>query len=116
MTKLRWRIERDFQNLQFITPKGEKRPIVGTRKQGLSHMAGDAVDGKDFALAEGYSTAASVHEALGIPVAKAVDAGNLLPVAKSLREKYLTSSILIAADNDTGLTLREPPLPNVGQE
>ena len=32
-----------------------------------------------------YATAASVHAALGIPVAMAIDSGNLLLVARSLR-------------------------------
>jgi phage/plasmid primase-like uncharacterized protein len=105
-----------IENLQFITPNGVKRPIKGARKQGLSHILGEPAAGKQIGLAEGYSTAASVHEVLGIPVAMAIDAGNLMAVATSIRARYLTSSILIAADNDVGLTRREAPLPNVGLE
>ena len=51
-------------------------------------------------VAEGYATAASVHEATGYPVAVAFDAGNLEPVAETIREKLPDCSIIIAGDND----------------
>ena len=38
-------------------------------------------------LAEGYATAASLHEATGLPVAVAFDAGNLMPVAQTAKYK-----------------------------
>jgi phage/plasmid primase-like uncharacterized protein len=46
----------------------------------------------------------------------AIDGGNLLPAALSLRAKYPLSPLLIAGDNDVGLTHRTPPLRNVGVE
>ena len=51
-------------------------------------------------IAEGYATAASIHEATGHPVAVAFDAGNLLPVAQALHAKYKRAKILICADDD----------------
>ena len=70
---------------------------------------------KQFIIAEGYATAASLHEATGLPVAAAFDSGNLLPVAKALRQKYPKAEILIAGDNDHSL-LAKPPHKNVGEE
>ena len=39
-------------------------------------------------IAEGYATAASLHEATGLPVIVAFDAGNLLPVAQAIHKRY----------------------------
>jgi phage/plasmid primase-like uncharacterized protein len=65
---------------------------------------------------DGYSTAASVHQALAISVAMAIDSGNLMPAARSLRSRYPNSPMLIAGDHNIGLTFRRPPLGNVGLE
>jgi putative DNA primase/helicase len=103
-------------SVQFISRRGEKLPLLGARKVGLSHMIGEARDGHENGIAEGYATAGSVHAALGIPVAMAIYSGNLLPAAKSLRSRYPNSRILVAGDNDAALPLRRQPLHNVGVE
>lgn len=51
-------------------------------------------------VAEGYATAASLHEATGHPVAVAFDAGNLLPVAQAVHKKWKRARVLICADDD----------------
>lgn len=51
-------------------------------------------------VAEGYATAASIHEATGLPVAVAFDAGNLLPVSVELHKRYPRAKVLICADDD----------------
>jgi hypothetical protein len=51
-------------------------------------------------VAEGYATAASIHEATGLPVAVAFDAGNLAPVAEVLKKRYPRAAFIIAADDD----------------
>ena len=79
-------------------------------------MLGEAQDGQEIGIVEGYATAASVHESIGILVVMAIDSGNLLPAALSLRARYPLSPLLIAGDNDVGLTRRTPPLRNVGLE
>jgi putative DNA primase/helicase len=101
-------------SVQFIRADGDKRLLAGARKSGLFHMLGEAANASDLAIAEGYATAATVHEVVGIPVAVAIDAHNLMPVAISLRAQYRDSAILVCADNDAGLMRRSPPLPNVG--
>ncbi|MFA7429908.1 MAG: toprim domain-containing protein [Rhodospirillaceae bacterium] len=65
-------------------------------------------------IAEGYSTASTMHETTGRPVAVAFDAGNLKPVAEALRGKYPNTAIVIAADNDHHLEAKNKP--NTGVE
>ena len=52
-------------------------------------------------IAEGYATAATIHEATTyLPTVAAMYSGNILHVARALKEKYPGVKILIAADND----------------
>jgi len=51
-------------------------------------------------IAEGFATGASIHEATGLSVAVAFNAGNLEPVAKALRKKFPDSLLMICADDD----------------
>jgi putative DNA primase/helicase len=88
-------------NVQTIAPDGAKRFLYGGRKRGLYHAIGGAVT-DELLIAEGYATAASLHETTGKPVAVAFDCGNLEPVARVLRAKFMAARITIAADNDTG--------------
>jgi putative DNA primase/helicase len=90
----------ELVNLQRIASNGTKRFLPGGRKSGCWHMLGRA-DGADALLvAEGYATAASVHEATGRPVAVAFDAGNLAKVAEALRLLHPAARLLIAGDDD----------------
>lgn len=86
-------------NVQTVTPDGTKRFLSGGRKRGLYHAIGPSVAGL-LCIAEGYATAASVHEATGHPVAVAFDCGNLESVAKVLHAAYPQATITICADND----------------
>lgn len=70
----------------------------GLAKQGHFHLIG--LPSWLLVIAEGYATASSIHEATGLPVAVAFDAGNLLPVAQALHKRYPRVKILIAADHD----------------
>jgi putative DNA primase/helicase len=98
-------------SLQAINEQGTKLFPKYGRKSGCFHLiGGEATD--VLAIAEGYATAASVHMAtcldlpLGMgktpswPVAVAIDSGNLLPVARAMRELNPDVSIFIAADDD----------------
>lgn len=84
---------------QRIYADGTKRYAAGGRITGCFYWLADRTDGP-LILCEGYSTGASIHQATGWAVACAMDSGNLLPVAKVLRETYADRSLLIAADND----------------
>ena len=67
-------------------------------------------------IAEGYATAATLREITGLALIAAFDSGNLLDVARALREREPTRRIVIAADNDHHLPRQPVPLPNVGLE
>jgi putative DNA primase/helicase len=105
----------ELQTLEFISPMGEKRFLPGGRKAGGYYSIGKPAD--VLCVAEGFATAASVHEATGHAVAVAFDAGNLESVARALRDKFPRTLIVIAADNDasgTGQTKAEAAARAVG--
>lgn len=85
-------------NLQFISPEGEKRFLTGGRKYGCFHIIGDLT--KRILICEGFATGASLYEDTRQRVVIAFDAGNLLPVAKNIRELSPDSEIIIFGDND----------------
>jgi putative DNA primase/helicase len=104
-------------NLQTLAPRkpsegSDKLFMKGGRKAGLWHLLGNISEQKEpmpgiesaqaaiIFIAEGYATAASVHEATGLPVACAFDAGNLLAVAKALRALHPAARLVIASDDD----------------
>jgi putative DNA primase/helicase len=85
-------------SLQVITPDGTKRFQTDGRKHGLFHLLGEL--GDELVITEGFATAASIREATGLPVVIAFDCGNLLPVAKVIRDWQPRARIVIAADDD----------------
>lgn len=85
-------------NLQFISSQGEKRFLSGGRKRGCFHIIGDLSD--KILICEGFATGASLYEDSGQRVVIAFDAGNLLPVAKNIRDLSPESEIIVCGDND----------------
>ena len=85
-------------SLEFICTDGTKRFLPGGRKQGCCSNLGEVTE--IACIAEGYATGASVHQATNLPVVIACDAGNLRPVAETLRKKYPHARIYICGDND----------------
>lgn len=71
---------------------------IGLAKTGHYFMIGSP--GWLVLIAEGYATAATLHEVTGYPVVVAFDVGNLRPVAEVVRKRYRTARILICADDD----------------
>ena len=88
-----------ISTLQTITATGSKIFQTGGRVKGCFYMLGQVTDGA-LAIAEGFATAASVHEATGLPVAVAGNAGNLRPVAEALRLIHPKVTLVICADDD----------------
>ena len=101
-----------LHSLQFIGRDGSKRFLRGGRVAGLHHLLG-AISENEAALcvAEGYATAASIHEATGYPVAVAFNAGNLDAVTRALRQAHPHERLITCVDDDfetpgnPGLTL-----------
>ena len=87
-------------NVQRITNDGAKLFAKGARVSGLYHLIGEYTDTGWVLVAEGYATAATLHELTGYPVAVGFNAMNLKPVCLALRERFPTASILVCADND----------------
>ena len=71
---------------------------AGLTKRGHFHLIG--LPTWVCLVTEGYATAATLHEATGLPVAVAFDAGNLQPVAGALAKRYQGVKFLICADDD----------------
>lgn len=92
-------------NVQRIAPTKpsdgpDKLFLKGGRKQGLMHWCGDPAGAAVLLLAEGYATAASLHEAAGYPVAVAFDAGNLAHVVRAVRGTYPQARVIVCGDDD----------------
>lgn len=100
----------ETKGLQFILPSHHPRVKCtgrdkeywpqGLAKTGHWYQIGSPYAGGVCLVAEGYSTAATLHAATGLPVAVAFDAGNLLPVAQALQKSHRAERILICADDD----------------
>lgn len=69
-------------------------------KKGAFFAIGDIHLADTVIIAEGYATAATLHEATGYAAVMAIDAGNLRPVAEILKALYPAKRLIIAADND----------------
>jgi putative DNA primase/helicase len=105
----------ELHSLQFVDADGGKRFLRGGRVQGLGCWVGSAPDSDDtqspILIAEGFATAASLHEATDQPVAVAFNAGNLEPLARAVRDRWRSTPIMVCADDDhhtagnPGLTL-----------
>lgn len=88
----------ELHSLQFIGADGDKRFLAGGRVNGCYFSIGKPDD--VLCVAEGFATGASIHEATGHAVAVAFSAGNLLPVARSLRTKFPDLRLILCADDD----------------
>lgn len=89
---------KQLANLQFIHADGGKRFLKGGRKSGCFWWLGRASD--PVCLAEGYATAASIHEATGHCCFIAFDAGNLPRVGQIIRAGLPRHGIVVCADHD----------------
>jgi putative DNA primase/helicase len=82
------RADGTIHSLQFIGGEGDKRFLTGGRVAGCYFSIGDTKGAMALCIAEGFATGATIFEATGYPVAVAFNAGNLLAVAKAMREKF----------------------------
>ncbi len=97
-------------SVQYVNEEGVKRFAKNSRKEGCFHALGglSAIAlAPAIVISEGYTTAASISEALGFATISAFNAGNLEPVAKALKEKFPDKPIIIMGDNDKHLELTQ---------
>jgi putative DNA primase/helicase len=93
-------------SLQIVDDRGGKMFLRGGKIAGGQHVIGQIESPWPLLIAEGYATAATVHEATGHPVIVAFNAHNLGVVAAEQRAARPDRSIFIAGDNDKHLTLQ----------
>lgn len=88
-------------SLQYIDHEGGKLYHPGGQTGGKFWMLGTTDEPGTLYVAEGFATAATIHETTDRPVVVAYSASNLVPVTGTLREIYgATQDIVIVADND----------------
>jgi len=93
-------VDGGISSLQYIEGDGSKRYHPGGEVKAKFWMVGKPSDGVIY-LAEGFATAATVHEVTGRPCVIAYSASNLVDVAGLLVGLY-GNRITIVADNDKG--------------
>jgi putative DNA primase/helicase len=88
-------------SLQYIDAEGGKLYHPGGSVGGKFCLIGTLDVPGVLYVAEGFATAATIHEVSGRPVVVAYSASNLVPVTGTLRDLYGQSQdIVIVADND----------------
>jgi hypothetical protein len=91
-----------LSSLQYIDHDGAKLYHPGGKTGGNFWMVGTMDEPGTLYVAEGFATAATIHETTNRPVAVAYSASNLVPVTGTLREMYgATQDIVIVADHDS---------------
>jgi len=94
-----------LSSLQYIGIDGTKLYHKGGAISGRSWLVGDIGSSDTLYIAEGFATAASIHEVTGHPCIVSYSASNLVPVSQEMREKYgVSKDIVIVADNDVSGT------------
>ena len=93
-------IKGEYRSFQRIYEDGSKSFFTGGQKKECFFLIGKQID-KEVIICEGYSTAATIYQATKIPTIAAMDAGNIEPVAKAVRDRYGKDlNIIIAGDDD----------------
>ncbi|MFZ9922875.1 MAG: toprim domain-containing protein, partial [Candidatus Nanopelagicaceae bacterium] len=90
-------------SLQYIDDshgQGEKRYHTGGQTGGMFWMLGTLDEPGTLYIAEGFATAATIHQVTGRPCVVAYSAGSLVPVTGSLREQMPNQDLVIVADHD----------------
>jgi len=100
-------------NLQRILADGAKRFLAGGRVSGCFHVIGSPEHSEWILIAEGYATAAALHQASGLAVVVAFNAANLKHVAKAVRMLYPAAKLLLCADDDSETEKRTGKNPGV---
>lgn len=90
-----------LSSLQYIAHDGGKLYHPGGQTGGKFWQLGSLDEPGPLYVAEGFATAATIHETTNRPVIVAYSASNLVPVTGKLREMHgPAQEIVIVADND----------------
>lgn len=116
-------ISGEVWSLQSIDSDGEKRFFPGGKISAGHYLIGDMLLVQScpaVCIAEGYATAATIHEATGYPVAVAFNVGNLTAVSDRMRAQFPDVHIVVCADDDyatagnPGLTKARDAVQSIG--
>ena len=100
-------------SVQHIGAGGFKQFHEGGRLEGGHFVIGQVERPGPILIAEGYATAATLHELSDMPAIVAFNAGNLVHVARTYRAFYPDRAIYVAGDNDRRREAEGKP--NVGR-
>jgi putative DNA primase/helicase len=92
----------ELASLQYIDADGGKLYHKTGQTGGCFQILGTLEGARTLYLAEGFATAATIHETTGQPCAVAYSASNLVPVTAALSEHFSALPIVIVADRDKG--------------
>lgn len=94
-------VDGELVNLQRIYPDGTKRFLKGGQITGCFALFGrELPETGALYICEGWATAATIAMTLQLPVAAAMNAGNLKAVAQAIRAARPHLALTIAADDD----------------
>jgi len=97
--------EGKLASLQYIDHEGGKLYHAGGQTGGCFWMVGTTDEPGVIYIAEGFATAATIHEVTNRPCVVAYSASNLVPVTGTMRERHgATQELVIVADNDASGT------------
>jgi phage/plasmid primase-like uncharacterized protein len=95
----------ELSSLQYIDHNGGKLYHPGGATGGKFWQIGTTDELGPIYLAEGFATAATIHEATGRPCIVAYSASNLVPVCGAIRERFgAAQDLVIVADHDASGT------------
>jgi len=92
--------EGELSSLQYIDESGGKLYHSGGQTGGMYWMLGTLDQPGVLYIAEGFATAATIHQVTNRPCIVAYSAGNLVPVTGSLHEQMPGQELVIVADHD----------------
>lgn len=90
---------RSYQRIPLTGGK-DARILKDSEKTGNWFTLGTPQNGQPVLFAEGYATAASLHESTGLPVLMTIDAGNMIAAGQNARAVWPDSPFIFCADND----------------
>lgn len=103
----------ELRNLQRIKPTGDKFFLEDGQVSGCFHVIGQVDASSWLLLAEGYATAAALHQATGHAVVVTFNAGNIQHVAVTMRKLHPSAKMLICSDDDADTEKRRGKNPGV---
>jgi phage/plasmid primase-like uncharacterized protein len=102
--------------VQAIRADGERRFWPGSTHEGGHTLIGTDDGTKPLIFCEGFSTAASIHEATGFPVVMCITSSNMAHVARWAGHRWAGREMIVAGDDDWHLIDHPKVGRNVGRE